>query len=373
MIRSFVMLFFYASFALAEIPVNDANLEKIAKDMQAAKENLEIQEFRQKKVLTALYSINKNLKKLVSEKSNLEQQRNITDLQIQQLNKKIIENDKQAMLQKLQLTDRLRAIYKLKGPTLTRFLFEAKSSSDLERNLKILSVVAKRDFTLIKSYRKSVNDLRYRKDSLTQKLESLKDVELSLQIYEKKLQKEIFQKNNILAGIRRSKLFTQDQIKSLKDKSLNYDIVDSGLMDLLLRPSFEGQKGNLPRPAHGLVVKTFGLLKSPDQPYVLSNKGLFIAVTPGSPVRAVFSGVVSFAGSLPGLGQVLILDHGDHYYTVYGNNADLRVQLGQEVAQTQVIANSGRSSFDQQSGLYFEVRHFSEPYNPMEWVKGFSQ
>jgi septal ring factor EnvC (AmiA/AmiB activator) len=120
------------------------------------------------------------------------------------------------------------------------------------------------------------------------------------------------------------------------------------------------------------VLKRFGLVKQIDQPYVLSNKGVLLAANQGSPVRAVFGGVVSFVGSLPGLGKVLILDHGDHYYTVYGNNADVRVQLGQEVTQSQVIANSGRSSFDQQNGLYFEVRHFSEPYNPMEWVKGFS-
>jgi septal ring factor EnvC (AmiA/AmiB activator) len=373
MIRILAVIFLCSSFSLAEIPAQDQNLGKIAKDLQIAKENLEIQELKQRKVLTALYSINKNLKKLVSEKANLEQQKNITDLQIQQLNKKIADNGEQASAQRLQLTNRLRAIYKLKGPTLARFLFEAKSSSDLERNLKILGVIAKKDLELIKSYRESVKDLHYRKDRLTQKLASLREVELSLQVYARKLQKEISQKNSILAGIRRTKMFTQDQIKSLKDRSLNYDIGDSGVMDLLLRPSFEGQKGTLPKPAKGPVVKTFGLTKSPDQAYVVSNKGLFIAANPGSPVRAVFSGVVSFAGSLPGLGEVLILDHGDHYYTVYGNNANLSVQLGQEVAQAQVIANSGRSSFDQQNGLYFEVRHFSEPYNPMEWVKGFSQ
>ncbi|HEY8271263.1 MAG TPA: peptidoglycan DD-metalloendopeptidase family protein [Pseudobdellovibrionaceae bacterium] len=368
---------FNLAFASAEIPAReptpDQNLEKIAKDLQIAKMNLEIQELKQKKVLGALYGINKNLKKLVSETGSLEQQRNVIGLQIQQLNKKIGDNDQLITAQKLLLTTRLHAIYKLKGPTLARFLFAAKSSADLERNLKILGVVARRDLNLIKTYRESVKDLHYRRDRLAQKMDSLKEVELNLQTYAKKLQKEISQKNSILAGIRSTKMFTQDQIKSLKNKSLSYDIADSGLMDLLLRPSFEAQKGILPKPTQGPVMKTFGLAKSPDQSYVLSNKGLFIAATPGSPVRAVFSGVVSFAGSLPGLGQVLILDHGDHYYTIYGNNASLRVQLGQEVTQTQIIASSGRSIFDQQNGLYFEVRHFSEPYNPMEWVKGFSQ
>ncbi len=371
--KIFAMAFMFASIAGAETPPVDSSLEKIAKDLQIAKENLEIQEIKQKKVLTALYSINKNMKKLVTEKADLEQQRSLTELQIQGLTQKIDENSQQTSVQRAQLADRLRAIYKLKGPTLARFLFAAKSSSDLERNLKILGIVAKRDVDLIKSYRESVRDLHHRRERLEQKLASLQEVETNLKVHERKLQKEISQKNSILAGIRRTKMFTQEKIKQLKDKSLSYDIVDTGLMDLLLKPSFENQKGILPRPVEGLVAKSFGLIKAPDQSYVLSNKGLFISANPGAAVKAVFSGVVSFAGSLPGLGQVLILDHGDHYYTVYGNNANLRVQLGQEVAQAQVIANSGRSSFDQQNGLYFEVRHFSEPYDPKEWVKGFSR
>jgi septal ring factor EnvC (AmiA/AmiB activator) len=367
-----LLVFLFSVCAFAETPAKDGPLEKIARDLKIAKDNLEIQELKQRKVLTALYSINKNLKKLVTEKAELGQQKSLVELEILGLNKRIEDNGHQAESQKAQLTERLRAIYKLRGPTLARFLFAAKNSSDLERNLKILGIVAQRDLQLIKTYREATKDFEYRKRKLTQKLASLKEVEDNLQKYEIKLQQEVDQKNKILTGIRQSKMFTQDKIKDLKDKTLSYDLADTGLMDLLLKPSFEAQKGSLPRPVQGPVIKYFGLVKQSDQPYVLSNKGLLISAALGSPVRAVFSGIVSFVGTLPGLGQVLILDHGDHYYTVYGNNADVRVQLGQEVTQSQVIASSGRSSFDQQNGLYFEVRHFSEPYNPMEWVKGFS-
>lgn len=360
------------NFAMAEIPAVNPGLQRIAQDIKMAKDNLEIQDFKQRKVLLALSSINKNLKRLVTNKSELGQQRDMVQLEIEGLNRRIVEHDHQAEVQKAQLTERLRAIYKLRGPTLARFLFGARNSADLERNLKILGIVAQRDTQLIKSFRDSVKDMQFRKSKMTQKLSSLQSVEAELQKYEVKLQTELLQKSKILAGIRQSKMFTLEKIKNLRDKSLSYDLVDSGLMDMLLRPSFEAQKGLLPRPVQGPVSMQFGLVKQNDQPYVLSNKGLLIAVSEGSPVRAVFSGVVSFAGSLPGLGKVLILDHGDHYYTVYGNNANIRVQLGQEIAQAQVIASSGKSNFDQVNGLYFEVRHFSEPYNPMEWVKGFS-
>jgi septal ring factor EnvC (AmiA/AmiB activator) len=370
----FVIISVPVAFATTQSKSRDrtGTLQVLAKDIEVAKNTLEIEEYKQKRVLTGLYTMNKNLQSLVMKRSELEQQKGLTEIQIQDLSEKMDQNTQQVQAQKSQLAERLRAIYKLQGPTLARFLFAAKNSADLERNLKILGIVAQRDLQMIQSFRQSLKDLEYRKAGLTQKLASLQDVEAALKQHEEKLQSEVSQKSKILAGIRRKKLFTENQIKNLKTKTLDYDLADSGIMDMLLKPSFEAQKGQLPKPIQGRVSTSFGLVKASNHSYVLSNKGLLIASTVGTPVKAVFDGVVSFAGSLPGLGKVLILDHGDHYYTVYGYNSEVRVQLGQEVSQAQVIAKSGRSSFDQQSGLYFEVRHFSEPYNPTEWVKGFS-
>lgn len=367
-----VRVLFVAVFSWAQEPPPTPVANKIENDINVVREQLSQQDLKQKKVLSALYGINNNLQRLVGNKGRLTEQRNMIDLEIEGLNKKIEENKAQADLQKSQLKERLRAIYMLGGPTLARFLFASKSSADLERNLKILGLVAQRDFDLIVGYQKSLKDFEFRRLKLAQKLANLKSVEESLKIQEERLHSQVVQKNKILAQLKKTKVFTLEKLKDLQNKSPAYDLADSGLMDMLLKPSFEMQRGFLPSPVQGLVLNQFGLVKQADQPYVLSNKGLLIAVPRGSPVHAVFGGVVSFVGSLPGLGKVLILDHGDHYYTVYGNNADVRVGVGQEVSQSQVIASSGRSSFEQQEGLYFEVRHFSEPYNPMEWVKGLS-
>ena len=83
----------------------------------------------------------------------------------------------------------------------------------------------------------------------------------------------------------------------------------------------------------------------------------------GSKVKSVFAGTVAFVGSLAGYGKTLVIDHGDHYYTVYSHTDSISVGEGDEVAQNQIIASSGE-------GLYFEVRHFSEPYDPSSWIKG---
>ena len=119
-------------------------------------------------------------------------------------------------------------------------------------------------------------------------------------------------------------------------------------------------------------MQKFGLAKSNDHPYTLNHKGIFISAPQGNPVQTVFEGKVSFAGELPGFGKTLIIDHGDHYYTVYAHAKDLKVQMGDEVTQSQTVATVGRSLQDNSDGLYFEIRHFSEPYDPQLWMKGLS-
>jgi septal ring factor EnvC (AmiA/AmiB activator) len=71
-----------------------------------------------------------------------------------------------------------------------------------------------------------------------------------------------------------------------------------------------------------------------------------------------------------GFGQTLIVDHGDHYYTVYSHNETISVNVGDEVGQNQVVATVGSNPELSRDGIYFEVRHFSEPYDPQSWMKG---
>jgi septal ring factor EnvC (AmiA/AmiB activator) len=240
----------------------------------------------------------------------------------------------------------------------------------LERNLKILGIVASRDLELIKNYRQDVQDLQSKRKTLALRLESLKSVEQKISAQEKKLIAEQALKNKLLDGIRKSKLFAINKINGLREKSMQFNIDDAGVFDLLFKASFGDQKGELPRPLEGVVTRKFGLMKGQDHPYTLSSKGVFISAAKGSPIKSVFSGKVSYVGELPGFGNTLIVDHGDHYYSVYANAEEVKVNLGDEITQSQVVGSAGGISTDNPAGLYFEIRHFSEPYDPQQWMKG---
>lgn len=349
---------------------NDIRAERIARDFEKAKKTIEEDEIKQRKILAALYEINKKTKKIVEEKGTLSRELSVTQAGIQKLAMKTEELTEKASAQKALLAERLRAIYRLGGQSVARIIFSSENSSQLERNLKILGMIAKRDLSLIREYNRTTEDLKRRKEKLVNRLAHLKKIENKIQITESNFKKEAHYKKAILDGIRKNKAFMSKQIEDMREKSMEYHIEDAGLFDLLFKPSFAEQKGELSAPVEGRLVKRFGIEKESDHPYVIANRGIFIETGKEKSVKAVFDGAVAFAGDLPGFGKSIIIDHGDHYYTVYSNNSALKVSLGEEIKRDQIISISGEGPLYPRKGTYFEVRHFSEPYDPQKWMKG---
>jgi septal ring factor EnvC (AmiA/AmiB activator) len=127
---------------------------------------------------------------------------------------------------------------------------------------------------------------------------------------------------------------------------------------------FESLRGQLRLPVRGDVMARFGS-KRGDGP---SWKGLFIRTPEGTEVKAVASGRVVFADWLRGFGNLIIVDHGNQYMTIYGNNQALLKRPGDAVKAGDVIANAGNSGGNEQSGLYFEIRHQGRAFDPLGWV-----
>ncbi len=128
--------------------------------------------------------------------------------------------------------------------------------------------------------------------------------------------------------------------------------------------SFARQKGNLRLPARGSVAGRFGAPREGGGTW----RGLFIRAANGSEVKAVANGRVVFADWMRGFGNLLIVDHGDGYLSIYGNNEALLKQVGQSVRGGENIASVGNSGGNPESGLYFEIRHQGQPVDPMKWA-----
>jgi septal ring factor EnvC (AmiA/AmiB activator) len=129
--------------------------------------------------------------------------------------------------------------------------------------------------------------------------------------------------------------------------------------------TFSGLKGRLRLPVIGELADRFG---SPRADSGLSSKGLFIAAKQGQEVRAVAAGRVVFADWLRGFGNLMILDHGGGYMSLYGNNDALFRQVGDTVKAGDPIAAVGATGGNPETGLYFELRFQGKPFDPLTWV-----
>lgn len=140
--------------------------------------------------------------------------------------------------------------------------------------------------------------------------------------------------------------------------------------DIALAPAapagaFASLKGQLRAPVTGKLAAKFGA-KRGDGP---SWKGLFIKAAEGADVRAVAGGRVVFADWLRGFGNLIIVDHGGQYMSIYGYNSALLKRAGDIVKAGDPIASAGNSGGNEESGLYFELRHQGTAFDPAGWVK----
>ena len=128
---------------------------------------------------------------------------------------------------------------------------------------------------------------------------------------------------------------------------------------------FDQLKGKLALPVKGEVTNRFGTLR-PDSP--VQWKGLFLKAPSGEAVKAIAAGQVVFADWLRGFGNLLIIDHGKGYMSLYANNETLYKQVGDVLHGGDTIASVGNSGGNENFGLYFELRHESKPLDPMKWM-----
>ncbi len=185
------------------------------------------------------------------------------------------------------------------------------------------------------------------------------------------LDKKITSQDSRLQLLREQELSLQALLKSLnKPKKQVTNKPKNQNRPTLTKPkkqqAFAKNIGELVWPVKGKLLAHYG---SPRNLGKLTWQGIMIAASSGDNVVAAAPGRVVFADWLRGFGLLLIIDHGDQYMTLYGNNESLLKEVGEEVEAGNLIAHSGENDVRQQAGLYFEIRYKGSPTNPMKWLR----
>jgi septal ring factor EnvC (AmiA/AmiB activator) len=128
-------------------------------------------------------------------------------------------------------------------------------------------------------------------------------------------------------------------------------------------------RGQLPWPAEGRVVTEFGRQVHPRFGTETFRRGVDIEADEGAPIRAVYAGTVLYRGQLKGYGNLIILDHGAGYYTLYAHASEILVEEGDRVRAGQAIGRVGETGSLEGPRLYFEVRYQGRPEDPEQWLR----
>ncbi len=132
-----------------------------------------------------------------------------------------------------------------------------------------------------------------------------------------------------------------------------------------LSDPFSTLKGRLRLPVRGVLAGPFGTQRAAG---MASANGVFIRAPEGEPVRAIAPGQVVYADWMRGFGNLLIVDHGEAYLSIYANNESLLKRTGDAVKLGEPLATVGQSGGNQETGLYFELRHLGRPFDPLRWA-----
>lgn len=176
-----------------------------------------------------------------------------------------------------------------------------------------------------------------------------------------RLQHEIKGKGEELNQLKRSEQELQDILEQIEESVTTHPVAS------IKHYPFAQQRGKLQWPTKGRLIHNFG---SSRHVGALRWNGVVIQAKEGVPVRAVSDGLVVYADWLRGYGLMVILDHGDGYMSLYGQNQTIFKEVGERVAKDDIVSHVGSSGGFDQSALYFEIRRNGKPTNPKQWVRG---
>jgi septal ring factor EnvC (AmiA/AmiB activator) len=265
-----------------------------------------------------------------------------------------------------------------------KLLLGSHDPSQVSRDLQYYRYIARSRATWLAALREDFTALNKVSTEAREQRAELKSLRAEQAAQKKALEKEQHARQRVLGNISQQLRQQRREINRLqRNENRLAQLVDK-LTKMLAHPKsgslfrndklpdnrfdgnpFDQLKGRLALPVKGEVTNRFG---APRPDSTVLWKGLFLRTSPGQAVKAIAAGRVVFADWLRGFGNLLIIDHGKGYMSLYGNNETLYKQVGDMLHGGDTVAAVGNSGGNEDSGLYFELRHESKPLDPMKWL-----
>lgn len=366
----FIFPLYWTAPCLADTPREE--YRKIQKEIKTQKKKFDRAKKRETSILTDLERINRQLNIVEARLRKYRKELKNTEANILRVESKIVENKKVIEKYKDWIKRKLRVLYKQgHAPDMLMLFLSSDDISQLMRSGKALQQITVYENKILKVLKENLEELHTRERQLTELRSKLMKQKAKMRDDELTLAENKKNKEMLLVSIKREKTTYAKMLKELKSASVRIlkVIREAEKKDSFVAKGFSKLKGKLPWPLNGKIAIPYGSQRDPKFNTPIFRSGTYIKSNKDVFARAVHRGRVVFAEWFKGYGQLVIINHGEGYHTLYGSLSEIFAKVGDIIKVNQIIGRVGNSGVLNAPSLYFELRYKGKPLDPVQWLK----
>ncbi len=380
-----------AAVALAQTPKDE--LSGVKRDIKAQKQLITKTRKVEAVISTELQGILRNLDQKVSDLGKMGRDLQLVESSLDRTGREIQKVTEEANRKRLEIERRLSSLYKAGELGALRMFFSAESFPQLAENIRYMRSILDNDKRIFVEYNQKIEQLKNLKKDLER--DALKKEHIMTGIEQKKREIEVekSKKSAYLGKVRQDRKSYETSLKELQVNAGRLQSMITRLEALSRRKlssrhekpgtrqkplielppvpdrGFSSQKGRMSLPVRGEIVESYGKHKHPDFNSFTFSKGLSISAAAGTEIKTIYEGTVIFADYFKGFGNMIVVDHGGGYFSLYAHASRLTKKVGAEVSKHETIGSVGDVDSSKGPIVYFEIRHQGKPVDPAGWVR----
>jgi septal ring factor EnvC (AmiA/AmiB activator) len=364
-----------AAMPLLADPPQNRDLDRVRSEIQSLRRRLDRMQKRTTTAEQELQAIDlqtsiltKELQVAVQVTRDLERQKEGIEQDVLRLNERIGR-------QQRYLASRLSALYRLGSLSYLRILLSLDQKRNPFEAAAMLSYLIHRDARAVTQFQNNRQRLAEQHTALALKQQEVQASRRTVSERTSALHRARRQKALLLTQLRAESDQSFQKLAELEEKARRLE----RLLQLLYEHAGSGQsptaridefQGALAWPVEGTILEDFGPKRSTRFATVTVSNGLKIEAAPGTEVRSIYEGTVVFTQWFKGYGNLVIVDHGDRIFSLYGNTRNSAVNVGDKIPPGHVLGQVAENEEGGISGyLYFEIREDNKPVNPQSWLR----
>ena len=351
----------------------EAELEELRRAIAERQERVAAYEGQEESVFAALQAMDGAARALGREVGRAERAARRAERQQARLGKERAALEETAAKTRAALARRSVALYKAGGAGAVRLVFSPGSLRERLGRIHALQLLLDQDQALLERYGAEQLALERARAKLDDAIASRDAARKRLAARQEELEAERRAKQRLLSRVRRDRARERALLNELEAAAL---ALEQKLADLERDPAarapgsapFGTLRGSLDPPVPGRVLRGFGRIVDEEYRTETFRSGMDFEVDPGEDVYAVADGSVRFADWFSGYGRMVILDHGDGWFSVSGHLESFEADVGDRVRAGDPIGRAGETGSLTGPRLYFEIRRGSEAQDPADWL-----